>query len=445
MIVPPNIQYVKSRDGNIAYQVLGSGPYDLVYCAGFMTNLDIGLEFPQAARCLEHLSSFSRVILFDRRGFGLSDPITIDALPTWETWADDLKAVLDVVGSERAAILAERDAGMMGMLFAATEPERTSALILANTYARRTVSDDYPCGDPPEKVAAFIKMIEQGWGTEQLASIVVPSMKKDAIFLRQVAKYMRAAATPREAVAYFRYLFTSDARSVLSSIRVPTLVLHRSDYPFVNIRHGHYLAEHIPNAKFIELPGSDGSIFFENSDDAMGHIEEFLTGSRESVEANHVLATVLFTDIVDSTKQAAELGDRKWHDLLDRHHAAVRKELQHFRGCEVNTTGDGFLATFEGAARAIRCALAIREAVRLIGIEIRAGLHTGECELVGEEVRGIAVHIGARIVAKAEPGEVLVSGTVKELVMGSGISFGDRGVHTLKGVPGEWRLFAVEQ
>jgi len=444
MTILPQTKYARTRDGDIAYQVVGAGPRDLVYAAGFASHVDLWWDFPPIARFLERLASFSRLILFDRRGFGLSDPITLDALPTWEAWADDLRVVLDAVGSERAAIFAERDAGMMGALFAATEPERTAALILGNAYAKRTVSADYPCGEPPEVAESFIQMVEQEWGTERFAAFMIPSLAKDEPFCRWAARFQRAAATPRAAAAYFRYLFTCDSRSVLGAIHVPGLVLHRSHYPFVNINHGRYLAEHIPHAKFIEVPGGDAFLFMEGAEEVLGHIEEFLTGTRGSAEADYVLATVLFTDIVGSTERAAALGDRRWRDLLERHHGAVRKELHRFRGREVDTAGDGFFATFEGAARAIRCALAIREAVRPLGVEIRAGVHTGECELVGDKVSGIAVHIGARIVAKADPGEVLVSSTVKDLVVGSGIAFRDRGVHGLKGVPGEWRLFAVE-
>ena len=441
----PETKYANGPKGDIAYQVIGDAPLDLVCVTGFSSHVDLWWDHPSVARFYERLASFSRLILFDRRGAGASDPVPMDALPTWEEWTDDLRIVLDTVGSERAAIFAERDAGVMGMLFTATHPHRVAALVLGNTSAKYRQADDYPAGHSPERAEALIQMIRESWGTERIVSFAMPSLELDKAFARWAAKFQRAAVTPRMAATYFRYVLGLDARSVLPLIRVPTLVLHRTDYALLKLQHGRYLAEHIAGARLIEVPGRDGYFFAEAADEVLDHIEEFLTGVRRRAASDSVLATVLFTDIVGATERAAALGDRAWRDLLDRHHALVRQHLVRFRGREIDTAGDGFLVAFDGPARAIHCAAGIRDALRALGIEIRAGLHAGECELIGEKVGGIAVHTGARVMAEAAPGEVLVSSTVKDLVAGSGIRFVPRGVHALKGIPGEWALFAVEK
>jgi class 3 adenylate cyclase len=397
------------------------------------------------ARFFERLASFSRLILFDRRGAGASDPVPLDALPTWEDWTDDLRVVLDTVGSERAAIFAERDAGVVGMLFAATHPHRVSALVLGNTSAKYREGADYPAGHSPEAAEALVQTIGESWGTERIVSLAMPSLEVDKAFSRWAAKFQRAAVTPRMAATYFRYVLGLDARWVLPLIRVPTLVLHRTDYALLAVQHGRYLAEHIADARLIEIPGRDGYFFAEAADEVLDHIEEFLTGVRRRAASDSVLATVLFTDMVGATERAVALGDRAWRDLLDRHHVLVRQQLARFRGREIDTTGDGFLVAFDGPTRAIHCAAGIRDAVRALGMETRAGLHAGECELIGDKVGGIAVHTAARVMAEAAPGEILVSSTVKDLVAGSGIRFRPRGVHALRGVPGAWALFAVEE
>jgi class 3 adenylate cyclase len=439
----PQTRYASLGEADIAYQVLGEGPLDLVYANGLTEHIDVQWEHPLMARFLERLASFSRLIMFDRRGAGASDPVPLDALPTWEEWADDLRAVLDAVGSERAAIYAELDAGAVGMIFAATHPERTSALILGNTAARYAQAADYPHGATPQMVDGIVDLFRATWGTEELIAAVFPSMASDPGFLRWRAKFTRASATPRTAAAQYRYIFGLDVRSVLPTIAVPTLVLHRSSFSLVPPEHGRYLASHIPGAKFVEVAGRDAWFFTEGAEEVLDEVAEFLTGARPPAAPDRMLATVLFSDIVASTETAARLGDRRWLALLDAHYAIVRAELDRFGGREIDTAGDGLFAAFVGPARAISCACAMRDAVRTLGIEIRVGLHTGEVETAGEHLAGIAVHIGARVVAAAQPSEVLVSRTVADLVAGSGIPFRDRGTHPLKGVPGHWQLYAV--
>jgi class 3 adenylate cyclase/pimeloyl-ACP methyl ester carboxylesterase len=441
----PQTRYTSLGEADIAYQVVGDGPRDLVYVNGLTEHIDVQWEHPLMVRFLERLASFSRLIMFDRRGAGASDPVPLDALPTWEEWTEDLGAVLDAVGSEQAAIYAELDAGPMGMIFAATHPERTSALVLGNTVARYAWAADYPDGATPEAIDLTVQMFRATWGTEDLIAAVFPSMADDPLFLRWRAKYTRASATPRTAAAQYRYIFGLDVRSVLPSIRVPTLVLHRSNFPLVPLEHGQYLAEHISGARLVELPGADAWFFTEGAEEAVDAVAGFLTGAPPPVEVDRMLATVLFSDIVGSTERASALGDRAWGELLDAHNAAVRAELARFGGREVATAGDGFLATFPGPARAIRCAIAMRDAIRGLGMQIRVGVHTGEVEASEDTLTGIAVHIGARVAAAAQPDEVLVSRTVADLVTGSGIPFMDRGMHTLKGVPGAWQLFAVDR
>jgi pimeloyl-ACP methyl ester carboxylesterase len=436
----PETRYAKSGDLNIAYQVVGEGPFDLVYVPGWISNIELMWEEPAHARLLRRLTSFSRLILFDKRGTGMSDPVPLDRLPTLEQRMDDVRAVMDAAGSERAALFGSSEGGLMSVLFAATYPERTRALVALAIYAKRIWSLDYPWAPTPEARAAEIESIERTWGSGMDISDLAPSA--DEAFKRRLVAYFRRSASPGAAVALLRMNTQIDVRDVLPTIRVPTLVLHRDGDRDVSVEESRWIASQIPGARYVELPGDEHLIWAGDVDAVVDEVEEFLTGSRPVPEADRVLATVLFTDIVGSTERAAELGDRRWRTVLEQHHGIVRRELQRFRGREVDTAGDGFLATFDGPARAIRCACAVRDAVGPLSIDIRAGLHTGECELMGDKVGGIAVHTGARVASAAGPGEVLVSRTVRDLVAGSGIRFEDRGERELKGV-GSWRLYSV--
>jgi len=444
--MPPETLYARSGDVNIAYQVAGKGPLDLVYVPGWVSNVELMWEEPAMARFLGRLASFSRLILFDKRGTGLSDRVSNDKLPTLEERMDDVRAVLEAVGSDRAALFGHSEGGNMCVLFAATYPERTAALITLGSFAkRRDPDEDYPWAPTADDREETVAAVELNWGHLRLEDVeyYAPSRLGDDQFARNLEQYLRRAASPGAAAALLRMNSYIDVRDVLPTIRVPTLVLHRRGDHDVNVAEGRYLAAKIPEAQFVELPGDDHWISAGNPDEIADEIEEFLTGTRPVPELDRVLATVLFTDIVGSTERAVELGDRRWRDVLATHDAAVRRELERFRGREVDTAGDGFLAAFDGPARAVRCAMAAGEAVRDLGVEIRAGIHTGECELDGPKIRGIAVHTGARIASLAGAGEVLVSQTVKDLVSGSGLAFEDRGVHELKGVPGEWRVYAA--
>lgn len=435
-------RYAASGDLRIAYQVMGDGPLDLVWAPGYLSHLEQNQWWPSYADLLERLASFSRLITFDRRGTGLSDRIL--SLGSFEELLDDITAVLDAAGSERAALFGGAEGGPMCALYAATFPERVSALVLGASYARRTAAPGYPWGLDEEQQARILSAYDRGWGTPEFGvRALAPSMADDERFLEWHAQACRFAGTPASARAWFKNTMEIDIRDVLPAIRVPTLVLHRTHDRVVPVEAGHYLAAHIPDAKLVELPGSDHYPFVGDYDPFIEEVEEFLTGSRSRREPDRVLATVLFTDIVGSTELAAELGDQQWAELLAGHHRVVRTELERHRGQEVRLVGDSFLATFDGPARGIRCAAALRDAVRPLGLELRAGLHTGELELAPSGVEGIAVHIGARVAALAGAGEILVSSTVKDLVVGSGIDFADRGAHALKGVPGEWRVFAA--
>ena len=441
----PETHYAKTADGvHIAYQVLGTGPLDLVFNNSGVSHLDVEWEQPLLARFLRRLASFSRLIRMDWRGHGLSDPVNTKDWPRLEQRAEDTLAVLDAVGSKRAALFGGVQSGQMMMFFAATYPERTSALVLAGTAARFAWAPDYPWGIAAEEQEARAARAEEGWerGVGLLRHIA-PSMMGDQDFASWWYRLVRQSYGPGASVANTRLVFETDLRSLLPTIQVPTLVLCRSDDEFGGPNHARYLAEHITGAKLVELPGTDNLIYVGDSDAAMEEVEEFLTGARHVPETDRVLATVLFTDIVASTERAADLGDRGWRDLLDAHDRAIRRQLERFRGREISTVGDGFLATFGGPGRAIQCACAIRDALRALGLEVRTGLHTGEIELRGDDVAGVAVHIGARVSAAANPGEVLVSGAVPPLVSGSGIEFEDRGEHELKGVPGSWHLYSV--
>jgi pimeloyl-ACP methyl ester carboxylesterase len=396
-----------------------------------------------STRLLERLTSFSRLVTFDQRGVGRSDPISPDHPQTLEERVDDIRAVMDAAELEKAALLGAADGGAASITFAATYPERVTALVLCNTWARLAKSDDYPWGHPPELLRAGQDLYRTEWGTGFSIRYIAPSIPDDPGVQEAWARHEQASASPGQAIANARVAMELDVRPVLHLVSAPTLVLHSKDDLVAPADLGHFLADHIPGASYVELPGPDHAIFVLDADLLLEEVEHFLTGTRRPPRPDRVLSTVLFTDIVGSTERAVELGDRRWAELLDRHHAAVRAELSHFRGREVDTAGDSFLASFDGPGRAIQCASAIAQAVMRLGIRIRAGIHTGECELTPAGIAGLAVHIGARVAAKAGAGEVLVSQTVKDLVVGSGIEFVERGLFELKGVPGEWRLFTV--
>ena len=438
--MPPETRYAKSGDLNIAYQVVGDGPFDLVYVPGWVSNVDLLWERPKPARFLQRLASFSRLILFDKRGTGMSDRVSNERLPTLEQRMDDVRAVLDAVGSESAALLGHSEGGSMSLLFAATYPERSRALVLVGAFAKRLRSDDYPWAPSIEERLETIAEVERDWGAG--LDVTTEAPHEDPALLEWYSTYLRRSASPGAAAALLRMNSQIDTRHILPTIRVPTLALTRTGDRDVTVDEGRWLASQIPEGRFIELSGEEHLLWAGDQDILLAEIEEFLTGTRTVPEHDRVLSTVLFTDIVGSTERARELGDRGWHEVLDEHHARVRDVLEQYRGREVDTAGDGFFASFDGPARAIRAACAIREGVQPLGIEIRAGLHTGECELMRDKIGGIAVHTGARVAAAAEPGEVLVSSTVKDLVAGSGITFADRGERELKGV-GSWRLYSV--
>jgi pimeloyl-ACP methyl ester carboxylesterase len=437
-------RYARSGDVSIAYQVVGDGPFDLVYVPGFVSNIELMWEEPGLARFLERLASFSRLILFDKRGTGLSDPVPNDGLPTLEERMDDVRAVMDAVGSKRAALLGHSEGGNMCVLFSATHPERTTALLLVGSYAKRIRSEDYPWAPTVEERAREIEETEATWGSPEAFRALAPSKENDPDFQRWIGRYLRQSASPKAAAALLRMNTQIDVRNVLPTIGVPTLLLYRTHDADVHVDEGRYVAERIPGSTFVELPGADHLMWTGDADALLDEVEGFLTGVRRGPDPDRVLATVLFTDVVGSTETATRVGDRAWRSLLERHHQVVRRALARWRGREIDTAGDGFLATFDGPARAIRCAVAATEGIRDLGLEIRAGLHTGEVEMAGGDVRGIAVHIGSRVAGLAGPSEVLVSRTVADLVAGSGIVLADRGEHELKGVPGTWLVYAVE-
>ena len=438
----PETRYARLGEDRLAYQVLGEGP-DLVLTMGAFGHVDLMWEDPGVALFLRRLASFSRLIYFDRRGTGASDPLPEKMPPPWEAYADEVTAVMDAVGSRRAALMATTaEAGPMALFFAATRPERSSALVLGNASARYLADDDYPIGFEPEYVEAQISGVEESWGTAARLDEGIPSRAGDERFRRWMAKVQRSIASPRTVHVFLRSMFEVDVRSLLPLVQAPTLVLHRRDFRLLPIEHGRYLAEHIPDARLVVLPGADGPLTWEDPEVTLGHIEEFLTGVRGTVPATRVLATVLFTDIVASTERAAELGDRRWRELLQVHDDLGTRLVEQSGGRVVKSTGDGLLATFDGPGRAIAGAVALRDQLADIDVQIRAGLHAGEVELRGDDVGGIAVHIAARIMAEAGPGEVVVSRTVRDLVAGSDRHLEDRGTHRLKGVAGDWQLFA---
>jgi class 3 adenylate cyclase/pimeloyl-ACP methyl ester carboxylesterase len=436
-----DVAYARSGDVHIAYTVLGDGPIDLVYTNGIWSNLEALWEEPRWVRYAERLASFSRLIVFDMRGVGLSD--RGGEPPFLELMVEDAGAVMDAASSETAALFGASRAGVMAMLFAATHPERVRALVLYDTWAKNLRSGDHPYGATTAEDDAFVNRFVAEMGTAQNLDLQAPSGLGDERFVRWWARFERLITSP----AGFRELAdvrrNSDVRAVLPLIQAPTLVLHRAGDRIVPVDQGRYLGQAIPNARFVELPGDDHIPFVGDADAIVDEVQEFLTGARPIPDTDRVLATVLFTDIVGSTERAAALGDRSWRELLQQHHTLVRGELARFRGVEIDTAGDGFMASFDGPARAIRCACAIQDAVSQLRLEIRAGVHTGECERIGDKLSGIAVHIAARVAGTAGPGQVLVSQTVRDLVAGSGIEFEDRGEHKLKGVSETWRLFAV--
>jgi pimeloyl-ACP methyl ester carboxylesterase/class 3 adenylate cyclase len=445
-VSPPQTRYAKSGDVSIAYQVLGDGPFDLVLVPGFATHLEVQWEAPPMAGFFERLASFSRLMLFDKRGTGLSDPVA--EAPTLEQRMDDVRAVMDAAGSERAALLGISEGGPMSLLFAATHPERATALVLYGAMARTTEAPDYPWASPAEALRqSTAEFIMPNWGQpehgEVMIEIFAPSLVGMPGVAELISRMQRSSASPAMVGKLFEMFLDIDVRDILPTIHLPTLVLHRHGDRVVNRRAGEYLAQQIPGARYSELPGIDHMPWIGDAEAVLGEIEEFLTGARTAPEPDRVLATVMFTDIVGSTERATELGDARWRELLDTHHDSVRRELERFRGREVKSLGDGYLATFDGPARAIHCGQAITEAARSTDLEVRIGLHTGEVELMNGDVGGIGVHIAARIGALAGASEVLVSSTVKDLVVGSGIQFEDRGTKELKGIPDEWRLFAA--
>ena len=438
----PEVSYADGSGVEIAYQVLGEGPPDVVWVAGAITHLGVLWEHAGYRRFCDQLASFSRLILFDKRGMGLSERVRVGTL---EERMEDVRAVMDAAGSEKAALIGVSEGGPMSMLFAATYPERTQALLLLGAEVKEEKSDDWPWGETRrDEFEDWMQQLPGRWGKGLAAPVLLPDEPDQEAAKAWLGKLQTASATPRDAEAFMRVGIDIDVRGVVSSIHVPTLIVHRIDDQVCHVENARFLAANIEGARYVELPGSNHVPWAGGgADEILGEIREFLTGVREAPEPDRVLATVLFTDIVGSTEQATELGDRRWRELLDAHHAAVRRQLERFRGREIDTAGDGFLASFDGPARAIRCAEAAVESVRGIGLDIRAGVHTGECELHGGKLAGIAVHIGARVAGQAGPGEVLVSSTVRDLVAGSGLEFADRGSASLKGVPGEWRLYAV--
>jgi pimeloyl-ACP methyl ester carboxylesterase len=442
----PETKYAKSGDVHLAYQVLGTGPVDLVFFGAAISHIELWWEEPSVSHMLRRLARFTRLIVFDKRGTGMSDPISINELPTLEQRLEDVCAIMDAAGSRDATLFGNSEGVPLGVLYATTYPERTRGLILHSGGAGSDPEADYPIGLPPSVFEAFLEFTEKHWGDHRFLEFIAPSLASDERTARWWCQFMRRTLSPGLALAQFRMNYAVDVRDLLPLVQAPTLVLHARDEQFMPIEQGRYLAEHIPGARLVELPGADHLPFGDAADLIVDEIQEFLTGIREPAEPDRVLATILFSDIASSTEQLAALGDRRWREVLSAHDQAVRRQLERFRGTEIKTTGDGFLARFDGPARAIRCGVAIREAARMAGLEVRVGIHAGEIELREDhDISGLAVHIGARVAALGNGGDVLVSSSVPPLVVGSGIQFSDRGPHELKGVPGSWQIFAVEQ
>lgn len=442
MTAVPTTRYVKSGDVHIAYQVLGSGPVDIVLVPGWVSNIECFWESPAFAAFFERLASFSRLILFDKRGTGLSDRVA--NVPTLETRMDDLRAVMGAIGSERALLCGYSEGGPMCALFAATYPARVQALVMIGSFPNRKYDADAPWGRTPQERDALNQRCEAEWGGPVAIEAIMPSHAQDEAVRAWFARFLRMSASPAAVVALNTMNYEIDIRHLLPSIRVPTLLLHAEGDRQVAVSASRYMAQRIPGARYVELAGTDHLPVFGLADAVLGEIERLAAATQQPAEPDRVLATVMFSDIAGSTELAVTLGDRQWRELLARHHQLVRQELQRHRGHEVDTAGDGFLATFDGPARGVRCAAAIVDALKPLGLAVRVGLHTGECEMVGAKVAGIAVHIGARVATAAEAGEIVVSSTVKDLVAGSGLRFEDRGMHSLKGLPEPWRLFAVD-
>ena len=440
----PETKFTQSGEVTIAYQVVGNGSLDLVMVPGFISHLEQAWEDPSFSRFLLHLASFSRLILFDKRGTGLSD--RIGDIPTLEERMDDVRAVMDAAESQQAALFGVSEGGPMSVLFAATYPDKVSALILYGSIAKGGRAPDYPWGSDLESegTKAWLEGWRTEWGSAYGIERRAPSMAEDEVFHKWFAKYMRLGGSPSAVINIFKMIQAIDVRDILPTVRVPTLVLHRVGDLVIDIDQGRYLAENIPGAKIVELPGEDHLWWVGDSEALVNEVQVFLTGEQSTIEIDRVLATVLFTDIVDSTKRAAEMGDSRWKTLLDTHNAVMLREIDRFRGRAVRTTGDGYLAVFDGPGRAIRCGSAVRNELSQLGIEIRVGVHTGEIDLMGEDIGGIAVNIAARVLAEAANNEVWTSRTVKDLVVGSGFEFTEKGNYGLKGVPGEWGLFSVE-
>jgi class 3 adenylate cyclase len=439
----PEVRYAKSESGAVAYQTVGREPLDLLFLPEWVNNLEMQWEDPRLARFPTQLSTFSRLIMLNMRGIGLSDPLPADATTTIEQWLDDITAVLDEVGSKRVALFGTGIGGSLAMVFAATYPERTRALVLLNSTARSSSAPDYPFGIDREWRERTEQAMRRSWGQAAILHLQAPELAGDSRFREWYSRFERYGASPGIALAVLRMVHDLDVRHVLPAIQCPVLILHRAGDAIVRVEHGRYLAEHVPGARYLELPGEGHAYWSGDPDPILAETQQFLTGAPPVAAVDRVLATVLFTDIVGSTETAARLGDNRWTRLLDEYRMLVRRELARFRGREVATAGDGLLATFDGPARGIRCAAAIREAVRSLGIDIRAGLHTGEVELRGDAIAGISVHVGQRVQAQADPGEILVSRTVVDLVAGSEIRFEDRGTRSLKGLPMQSHLFAA--
>jgi class 3 adenylate cyclase len=440
-VTQPSISYAWNGGTALAYQVAGSSGPDLLLVPGSVTHLEVLWEEPRVARFLSRLAGFSRLILMDPRGLGLSDRLT--EIPTMDERVADLFAVLDAAGSERATLFGNADTGPACIAAAVARPERMSGLILLGTYAKGGWSEDYPIGWTDEEYADFQRSVREGWGRFDLSANVAPSMADDPAFKQWAATLVRAGASPRAVLLLGEMTKSVDVRPLLPRVAVPTLVMHRTGDRINVIDHGRFLADRIPGARWVELPGEDFALWAGDTDAIVDEVEEFLTGSRGGAAPTRIVATVMFTDVVGSTERARELGDRAWADLLEVHNARMRTELRRFGGREIDTAGDGFLVSFGSPSAAVACARSVVESVREIGVPVRIGIHTGECDVVADKLRGIAVHIGARVAGQAGPGEILVSQTVKDLVAGSGIEFADRGSHELKGVPGEWRLYSV--
>jgi pimeloyl-ACP methyl ester carboxylesterase len=443
MLQPPRTQYALSGDAHIAYQVFGAGELDLVFVPGFVSNIEHYWEMPRVPELLERLGSFARVVMFDKRGTGLSERMPAGRLPTLEERMDDMRAVMDAAGVERAALYGVSEGGPASLLFTATYPDRISALVLYGSTPRFRTDSDISWGATDEQMELMLAETSRTWGDGALVHVFAPSAASDPGMQEVWGRFQRAGASPAMARAVVQALFEIDVRDILPTIRVPTLILHRTGDLIAPIEGARLMAERIPNARLVEFEGTDHVPFTGDFNPVVDEMEEFLTGTRHAPPHDRVLATVMFTDIVDSTRRAAEAGDRRWRQLIGGHDELTRRQLGRFRGQEVKTLGDGFLATFDGPARAIECACAIRDGVSPLGLDVRAGLHTGECELGGGDVRGMAVNIGARVGALADPNEVLVSSTVKDLVVGADLEFADRGEHELKGVPGRWRLYSA--